>query len=111
MTATLSPEQCAQYQRDGYLFPIDCLTPDEVRHYRTQLEAFEREQGDTFGRLPGLVGNSLFPPRCFFRTEERFVLQLSGTLKTSRGGRVPDASEIRMYSCLGGNQPDKENGT
>ena len=55
MTATLSPEQCAQYQRDGYLFPIDCLTPEEVRHYRTQLEDFEREQGDTFGRLPDLV--------------------------------------------------------
>jgi hypothetical protein len=55
MTATLSPEQCAQYQRDGYLFPIDCLTPEEVRHYRTRLEDFEREQGDTFGRLPDLA--------------------------------------------------------
>ena len=55
MTATLSPEQYAQYQRDGYLFPIDCLTPEEVRHYRTRLEDFERAQGDTFGRLPDLV--------------------------------------------------------
>ena len=55
MPASLSPAQVAQYQRDGYLFPVDCLTPEEVRHYRTRLEAFEREQGGTFGRLPNLV--------------------------------------------------------
>ena len=34
MSASLSPAQVAQYRRDGFLFPIDCLTPDEVRHYR-----------------------------------------------------------------------------
>ncbi len=55
MPATLTPSQVEQYQRDGYLFPIDCLTQDEVRHYRGRLEAFEHEQGGTFGRLPGLV--------------------------------------------------------
>ena len=55
MPASLSPAQVAQYQRDGFLFPVDCLTPDEVRHYRTHLEAFERKQGDTFGKLPDLV--------------------------------------------------------
>ena len=50
MPACPSAEQIARYQRDGCLFPIDCLTPDEVRHYRGCLEAFEREQGDAFGR-------------------------------------------------------------
>ena len=55
MPASLSSEQIAQYQRDGFLFPVDCLTPEEVRHYRNRLEDFEREQGDTFGRLPDLV--------------------------------------------------------
>jgi len=55
MPASLSPMQVAQYQRDGFLFPVDCLTPDEVRHFRGRLEAFEREQGDTFGKLPDLV--------------------------------------------------------
>ncbi len=55
MPASLSPEQVAQYQRDGYLFPVDCLPPEEVRHYRSRLEDFEREQGDTFGKLPDLV--------------------------------------------------------
>jgi hypothetical protein len=50
MPACPSAEQIARYQRDGRLFPIDCLTPDEVRHYRGCLEAFEREQGDALGR-------------------------------------------------------------
>ena len=55
MPASLSPAQVAQYQRDGFLFPVDCLTPDEVRYFRGRLEDFEREQGDTFGKLPNLV--------------------------------------------------------
>ena len=45
-----SAEQIARYQRDGCLLPIDCLTPDEVRHYRGCLESFEREQGDAIGK-------------------------------------------------------------
>ena len=55
MAGSLSPTQVAQYRRDGFLFPVDCLTPEEVRYFRGRLEAFEREQGDTFGRLPDLV--------------------------------------------------------
>lgn len=55
MAASLSPAQVAHYHRDGYLFPLECLTAEEVRHYRARLENFEREQGDTFGRLPDLV--------------------------------------------------------
>ncbi len=55
MTGSLSPDQVARYQRDGYVFPLDCLSPDEVRHYRGALEAFEAERGDTFGKLPNLV--------------------------------------------------------
>lgn len=55
MPASLSPAQIAQYRHDGFLFPVDCLTPDEVRHFRGRLEAFEQEQGDTFGKLPDLV--------------------------------------------------------
>lgn len=51
----LSPQQFEQYQRDGYLFPVDCLSPEEIAHYRGRLEAFEAQQGGTFGRLPDLV--------------------------------------------------------
>ena len=50
MPACPSAEQIARYQRDSCLFPIDCLPADEVGHYRGCLEAFEREQGDAFGR-------------------------------------------------------------
>ncbi len=55
MPASLSPEQIAQYRNDGFVFPVDCLTREEVRHYHSKLEAFEREQGGTFGKLPNLV--------------------------------------------------------
>ncbi|HUB14735.1 MAG TPA: phytanoyl-CoA dioxygenase family protein [Acetobacteraceae bacterium] len=55
MAASLSPTQVAQYRRDGFLFPVDCLTQDEVHHYRSRLEAFEQEQGDTLGKLPDLL--------------------------------------------------------
>ena len=55
MPANLSSDAVAQYQRDGFYFPVACLTPAEVRHYRGRLEAFEREQGGTFGKLPDLV--------------------------------------------------------
>lgn len=55
MPASLSAAQVAQYERDGFYFPIDCLTPEEVRYYRVRLEQFEHKQGDTFGRLPNLV--------------------------------------------------------
>lgn len=55
MPASLSDTQIAAYHRDGFLFPVDCLTPEEVAYYRGRLEAFERAQGDTFGKLPDLV--------------------------------------------------------
>jgi hypothetical protein len=55
MPGSLSPDQIARYQQDGFVFPVDALTPAEVSHYRGALEAFEQEQGDTLGRLPDLV--------------------------------------------------------
>jgi non-heme Fe2+,alpha-ketoglutarate-dependent halogenase len=55
MPASLSPSQVAQYRRDGFLCPVDCLTPEETGYFLGRLEQFEREQGDTFGKLPDLV--------------------------------------------------------
>jgi non-heme Fe2+,alpha-ketoglutarate-dependent halogenase len=55
MTASLTPSQVDQYQHDGFLFPVDCLTAEEVSYFRGRLQAFEREQGDTWGKLPDLV--------------------------------------------------------
>jgi hypothetical protein len=55
MTGSLTGEQVAQYNRDGFVFPVEALSGPEVAYYRGRLEAFEAEQGDTFGRLPDLV--------------------------------------------------------
>lgn len=44
MPKHLSQEQVAQYDRDGYICPIDVLTADEVAHYRTKLEEVENSQ-------------------------------------------------------------------
>jgi len=55
MTVSLSSSQIVQYRRDGFLFPVDCLSAEEVGYFRGRLEAFERDQGGTFGKLPDLV--------------------------------------------------------
>lgn len=45
MPKLLSTEQVAAYERDGYVFPIDVLTPEEVHQARSELEAWEAQQG------------------------------------------------------------------
>ena len=42
---SLSPEQVACYERDGFLHPIPVLSPDEVRRFRGELEAWEHQRG------------------------------------------------------------------
>jgi non-heme Fe2+,alpha-ketoglutarate-dependent halogenase len=41
MPSPLSPSLVEQYRQDGFLFPVRALTPDQARHYRKRLEAFE----------------------------------------------------------------------
>ena len=41
----LTPEQVAQYERDGFLHPIPVLSPDEVHRLRSELEAWEHSRG------------------------------------------------------------------
>ncbi len=45
MPKRLSREQVAQYENDGFTFPIDVLTSDEVARFRARLEEFESAQG------------------------------------------------------------------
>lgn len=45
MPKRLSRDQVAQYESDGYTFPIDVLTTDEVARYRASLEEYENAQG------------------------------------------------------------------
>ena len=45
MPKHLKVDQVAAYERDGFVFPIDVLSPAEVSELRGELEAWERERG------------------------------------------------------------------
>jgi hypothetical protein len=45
MPKHLTPAQIAAYERDGFVFPVNVLSPDEVRACRGELEAWERTRG------------------------------------------------------------------
>ncbi len=45
MTRILSETAVAQYERDGYFFPIEVLDTEEVARYRGALERYEAAQG------------------------------------------------------------------
>jgi chlorinating enzyme len=45
MPKVLTAQQVEDYNRTGYHFPIDVLSPAEVAAFRGQLEAYERESG------------------------------------------------------------------
>jgi len=46
MTGSLSDAQVAQYREDGYLCPIDVLSPEEAARHRAGLEGQEAEFGE-----------------------------------------------------------------
>ena len=37
MSKKLTPDQVAQYERDGYVCPIDAFTPQQARAWRAKL--------------------------------------------------------------------------
>src|SRR3546814_1089347 len=45
MLKTLTAAAIAEYERDGFYFPIPVLGAEEVQRYRSALEAFERDNG------------------------------------------------------------------
>jgi ectoine hydroxylase-related dioxygenase (phytanoyl-CoA dioxygenase family) len=45
MPVHLTPTQVDAYDRDGFVFPIDVLSPEEVRSFRSELEDWERQRG------------------------------------------------------------------
>ncbi|HZP98326.1 MAG TPA: phytanoyl-CoA dioxygenase family protein [Reyranella sp.] len=45
MTKRLSPDQVAQYRRDGFYFPIPVLSREQAHGYRDRLEAYEGTAG------------------------------------------------------------------
>ena len=49
MTKRLSAADLERYRRDGFLFPITVLSPEEARDCRRRLEAVEAAHGGTLG--------------------------------------------------------------
>lgn len=45
-TSGLSEAQVAGYWRDGYLFPLDLMSPAQAQHWREKLETVERDYKD-----------------------------------------------------------------
>ncbi len=60
MTGSLTPEQIAQYRRDGFVSPLRAFTADEARALRGKLEANERDYG------PFNVGGNGSKPHLLF---------------------------------------------
>ena len=52
MPKALSERQIEHFRSQGYLCPVDCMTPDEAQGCRDRFEAFERDSGlDVLGDL------------------------------------------------------------
>lgn len=61
MPRKLSAAQIAQYERDGFVCPVDAFTPAQARAWREKLEAFERVEGQKMTRGHNFKPHLLFP--------------------------------------------------
>jgi non-heme Fe2+,alpha-ketoglutarate-dependent halogenase len=61
MGKKLTDAQIAQYERDGYVCPVDAFPPEQMRAWRERLEAFERAEGQKMTRGHNFKPHLLFP--------------------------------------------------
>jgi non-heme Fe2+,alpha-ketoglutarate-dependent halogenase len=61
MTKKLTAEQIAQYDRDGYVCPVDAFSTERARAWRERLESFEQNQGQKMTRGHNFKPHLLFP--------------------------------------------------
>ena len=57
----LTPEQVAQYDRDGYVCPVDAFSPERAQAWHERLQAFERAEGQKMTRGHNFKPHLLFP--------------------------------------------------
>src|SRR5262249_13838679 len=57
----LSSEQIAQYERDGYICPVDGFSAEQADAWRGRLEAFEQGEGQKMTRGHNFKPHLLFP--------------------------------------------------
>ena len=61
MTRKLTAAQIAQYERDGYICPVDAFSTERTRAWRERLESFERAEGQKLTRGHNFKPHLLFP--------------------------------------------------
>lgn len=61
MTKKLTPDQVTQYERDGYVCPVDAFTPERAAAWHEALQAFERAEGQKMTRGHNFKPHLLFP--------------------------------------------------
>src|SRR5262245_43970069 len=57
----LGSEQIAQYERDGYICPVDGFSAEQADAWRGRLEAFEQGEGQKMSRGHNFKPHLLFP--------------------------------------------------
>jgi hypothetical protein len=57
----LTPEQISQYERDGFVCPVDAFSAEQAHTWRDRLEAFERAEGQKMTRGHNFKPHLLFP--------------------------------------------------
>ena len=57
----LTDAQIAQYERDGYVCPVDAFPAEQMQAWRERLEAFERAEGQKMTRGHNFKPHLLFP--------------------------------------------------
>ena len=61
MPNKLTPQEVAQYERDGYICPVQAFTAAQARAWRGRLEAFEHAEGQKLTRGHNFKPHLLFP--------------------------------------------------
>src|SRR5581483_9391306 len=61
MPKHLTPEQVAQFRREGYVFPFRAISAAEAAECRARIEAYERHAGHDANRTLKIKGNLAFP--------------------------------------------------
>ena len=61
MGRKLTAAQIAQYERDGYVCPVDAFPTERARAWRERLESFERSEGHKMTRGHNFKPHLLFP--------------------------------------------------
>jgi non-haem Fe2+, alpha-ketoglutarate-dependent halogenase len=57
----LTPAQVAQYERDGYVCPVDAFSTEQAKKWRSELEAFEASEGRKMTRGHNVKPHLLLP--------------------------------------------------